>query len=163
MKGVILAGGKGTRLKPFTLLLNKHLLPIGHYPMIYWPILKLRDAGITEILIITNNKHLHTFHELLGQGEELKVSLHYKIQENIGGGIADALMNAKNFIYDEKFVVLLGDNIFEDSLLPYIKKFQEQEKGARVLLKEVTDPTPYGVPRSFEVREGFNCKFLVSS
>jgi glucose-1-phosphate thymidylyltransferase len=153
MKGVILAGGKGTRLKPFTLILNKHLLPVGHYPMIYWPVLKLRDAGITEILIITNNNHLNSFIELLGKGEELNVSLHYKNQENVGGGIADALMNAKSFINHEKFVVLLGDNVFEDSLIPYVNKFQEQEKGARVLLKEVKDPSRYGVPRLDETKK----------
>ncbi|QGQ44732.1 sugar phosphate nucleotidyltransferase [Metabacillus sediminilitoris] len=147
MKGVILAGGTGSRLKPFTQVLNKHLLPVGPYPMIYWPIIRLRDAGINEILIITNNNHLNSFVELLGQGEELNVKLHYIIQRNEGSGIADALMCAKSFINKEKFVVLLGDNIFEDSLTPYVQAFQKQEKGARVLLKKVNDPTRYGVPQ----------------
>jgi glucose-1-phosphate thymidylyltransferase len=147
MKGVILAGGSGSRLKPFTKYLNKHLLPVGRYPMIYWPILKLRDAGINEILIITNQHHLRSFIELLGLGEELDVKLHYKLQKNQGGGIADALMNAKDFINRDRFVVLLGDNIFEDSLTPYVQSFQQQDIGARVLLKEVKNPHRYGVPR----------------
>ncbi|EIJ81339.1 dTDP-glucose pyrophosphorylase [Bacillus methanolicus PB1] len=147
MKGVILAGGTGSRLKPLTKFLNKHLLPVGPYPMIYWPILKLRDAGIHEILIITNQHHLSSFIELLGLGEELNVKIQYKIQINEGGGIADALMSAKDFINEDKFVVILGDNIFEDSLTPYIQSFQQQDAGARVLLKEVNDPARYGVPR----------------
>lgn len=147
MKGVILAGGTGARLKPFTRILNKHLLPVGPYPMVYWPIIRLRDAGIKDILIITNKNHLSPFIELLGQGEELNVKLDYKIQKKEGGGIADALMSAKSFIGQEKFVVLLGDNVFEDSITPYIKEFQKQDKGARVLLKEVEDPTRYGVPQ----------------
>jgi glucose-1-phosphate thymidylyltransferase len=147
MKGVILAGGTGTRLKPLTSYINKHLLPVGPYPMIYWPILKLCEARINDILIITNKQHLSSFIELLGDGEEMNVKITYGIQKNEGGGIADALMCAKNFIQDEKFIALLGDNIFEDSLLPYVKLFQKQKKGARVLLKEVQDPSRYGVPQ----------------
>ncbi|CAM4260414.1 sugar phosphate nucleotidyltransferase [Lederbergia lenta] len=146
MKGVILAGGTGTRLQPFTTILNKHLLPVGPYPMIHWPILRLRNAGIDEIMIITNKDDLSSFIKLLGHGEELNVKLHYKVQKNKGGGIADALVSAKSFIGTGKFVVLLGDNIFEDSLLPYIEDFKEQKIGARILLKEVKDPTRYGVP-----------------
>ncbi|MBM7622070.1 glucose-1-phosphate thymidylyltransferase [Bacillus tianshenii] len=146
MKGVILAGGTGSRLKPFTLFLNKHLLPVGHYPMIYWPIITLRDAGIRDILIVTNKSHLASFIELLGDGEELQVSLQYKVQRNEGGGIADALKSASNFIGKEKFVLILGDNIYFDSIAPYVNAFMEQQQGARVLLKEVKDPTRYGVP-----------------
>lgn len=146
MKGIILAGGTGSRLKPLTKILNKHLLPVGPYPMIFWSIQKLRDAGIKEILIITNQHHLSSFIELLGQGEDLGVELHYKIQKNEGGGIADALICAKGFLKEEKFVVLLGDNIFEDSLLPFIKVYMEQDEGAMVLLKKVEDPCRYGVP-----------------
>lgn len=145
MKGVILAGGTGTRLKPFTRYLNKHLLPVGPYPMIYWPILKLREAEIDDILIITNQRHLHSFIELLGHGEELNVNLQYGIQKNEGGGIADALLNAKNFIHHEKFVVILGDNIFEEPLVTYVEAFQHQKEGGRVLLKKVSDPSRYGV------------------
>ncbi|MGG4199167.1 sugar phosphate nucleotidyltransferase [Peribacillus frigoritolerans] len=146
MKGVILAGGTGSRLLPLTNFLNKHLLPVGPYPMIYWPIIKLKDAGINEILIITNKNHLSSFIELLGLGEELDVNIQYKIQSNEGGGIADALKLAKSFINDEKFVVLLGDNIFEDSLAPFVQSFHKQKMGARVILKEVKDLTRYGVP-----------------
>ncbi|WP_057767318.1 sugar phosphate nucleotidyltransferase [Cytobacillus praedii] len=146
MKGVILAGGSGTRLKPFTQVINKHLLPVGKYPMIYWPILKLKEAGIDEILIITNPKDVPSFIEILGSGENLNVELQYQIQPNVGGGIADALLGARHYINKEKFIVILGDNIFEDSLTPFVQTFKEQKKGARVLLKEVMDPIRYGVP-----------------
>ncbi|MEK3854443.1 sugar phosphate nucleotidyltransferase [Cytobacillus sp. FSL H8-0458] len=146
MKGVILAAGTGSRLAPVTNIISKHLLPVGPYPMIYWSIIKLRDAGIKDILIIVNKKHLGSFIELLGEGEELNVNLKYKLQQYEGKGIADALMAAKTFIRNEKFVVLLGDNIFEDSLTPFIQSFQGQEKGAKVLLKKVKDPSQYGVP-----------------
>lgn len=146
MKGVILAGGTGSRLKPLTKYLNKHLLPVGHYPMIYWPIFKLRDAGIKDILIVTNRNHLHAFIELLGMGEGLNINIQYQIQDNEGGGIANALMCAKDFIHQEKVIVLLGDNVFSDSLAPYIQAFEKQGTGARVLLKEVDDPKRYGVP-----------------
>lgn len=146
MKGVILAGGTGSRLEPLTKFLNKHLLPVGPYPMIYWSILKLKEAGINEILIVTNKNHLSSFIDLLGLGEDLHVNIQFKIQGKEGGGIADALMSAKNFINNEKFVVLLGDNIFEDSLSPFVLSFQKQKKGARLLLKEVGDLTRYGVP-----------------
>ncbi|MDQ0214461.1 glucose-1-phosphate thymidylyltransferase [Oikeobacillus pervagus] len=152
MKGVILAGGKGDRLKPLTQIMNKHLLPVGPYPMIYWPILKLKEAGIHEILIITNGDYLSFFEKLLGFGEGLNVKIQYRIQENIGGGIADALMWAADYINQEKFIVLLGDNIFEDSLTPYIESFNAQEKGARVLLKKVEYPSRYGVPHIDKVQ-----------
>lgn len=147
MKGVILAGGTGTRLKPLTVIFNKHLLPVGPYPMIYWPILKLKKAGIKDILIVTNQEHLCSFIALLGQGEELGVNIQYKIQKKEGGGIADALMGAKTFVKDGKFIVLLGDNIFADDLSAHIKSFKDQKIGAKVLLKKVTDPTRYGVPK----------------
>ncbi|PAL11678.1 sugar phosphate nucleotidyltransferase [Peribacillus simplex] len=146
MKGVILAGGTGSRLEPLTKFLNKHLLPVGPYPMIYWSILKLKEAGINEILIVTNKNHLSSFIELLGLGEDLHVNIQFKIQGNVGAGIADALMSAKKFINNEKFVVLLGDNIFEDSLSPFVHSFQKQKKGALLLLKEVEELTRYGVP-----------------
>lgn len=147
MKGIILAGGTGTRLLPFTRIINKHLLPVGPYPMVYWPIIKLKEAGIREILVITNHKHLNSFIEILGEGEELGVRLEYKTQKNEGGGIADALLGAQDFINRGKFAVLLGDNLFEDSLAQHINAFEKQDKGARVLLKEVSNPARYGVPR----------------
>ena len=146
MKGVILAGGKGTRLKPLTSIINKHLLPVGPYPMIYWSIFRLREAGIKEIIIITNPKDIEDFISILGHGEELDVKLIYGTQQTEGAGIADALLCAKEFLHQEKFVVILGDNIFEHSLSPFVRAFQNQNKGARVLLKEVRDPSRYGVP-----------------
>ncbi|MGD6793059.1 sugar phosphate nucleotidyltransferase [Metabacillus indicus] len=145
MKGVILAGGTGTRLNPFTKVINKHLLPVGRYPMIYWSIKKLSDAGIKDILIVTNNNQTGLFERMLGNGEELKVSLQYEVQKKDGGGAADALLSSCRFIQDEKCVVLLGDNIFEDSLVPFVAKFKKQPSGARVLLKKVKDPERYGV------------------
>ncbi|MDR6999838.1 sugar phosphate nucleotidyltransferase [Neobacillus niacini] len=153
MKGIILAGGTGSRLKPLTSYINKHLLPVGPYPMIYWPIIKLREAGIKDIFIITNKQDLSSFIELLGNGEELNVNFEFGIQKKAGGGIADALMSARNYVGKEKFVVILGDNIFEDSLIPYVKSFLKQERGARVLLKEVKDPTRYGVPQLDEEKK----------
>lgn len=144
LKGVILAGGTGSRLRPLTQVINKHLLPVGRYPMIYWSILKCKEAGITDILILTNREHLSAFIQLLGAGEDLEVNIEYKIQEG-ANGIADAVSYAKPFVKEEKFIVILGDNIFEDSLIPYIEAFQEQEIGARVLLKKVANPERYGV------------------
>jgi glucose-1-phosphate thymidylyltransferase len=144
MKGVILAGGKGTRLEPFTKVVNKHLLPVGPSPMIYWPISRLKEAGITEILIITNGQHIASFKDIFGKGEELGVHLSYSIQNEKGGGIADALECAKDFV-DDKFVVLLGDNLFDEDLSPVIEEFLKEPNMARVLLKEVTDPERYGI------------------
>ncbi|WP_216828253.1 sugar phosphate nucleotidyltransferase [Alkalihalobacterium elongatum] len=144
MKGVILAGGKGTRLTPLTKIINKHLLPIGPFPMVYWSIIKLREAGIKDILIITNGTHLNSFTTLFGNGEELQVNLLYKVQDG-AKGIADGVSYAKSFVEDEKFIMVLGDNIFEDSIVPYIERFKQQKSGARVLLKEVSDPSRYGI------------------
>lgn len=144
MKGVILAGGTGTRLQPFTKITNKHLLPIGPYPMIYWPIKKLQEAGVTEILLITHKRDIDSFQTLLGDGKDLAVSLSYAIQPT-ASGISDGLKHAKNFIGKEKFILILGDNIFEDSLKPYIESFRRQQTGARVLIKKVKDPHRFGV------------------
>jgi glucose-1-phosphate thymidylyltransferase len=144
MKAVILAGGKGTRLQPLTRIINKHLLPIGSYPMIYWSIDRLKHAGITDILIVTNQQDLNSFLALFGFGEELSVTLSYKIQKDNGGGIADALECARDFV-DDKFIVLLGDNLFDDDLRPFIEEFQKGRQEAKVLLKEVEDPERYGV------------------
>ncbi|MCM3308583.1 sugar phosphate nucleotidyltransferase [Priestia megaterium] len=144
MKGVILAGGTGTRLGPFTKLLNKHLLPVGHYPMIYWSIEKLGNSGIEDILIITNEKDLNDFKIVLGNGNHLGVNIEYAIQP-YAGGISHGLFYAKDFVKEEKFVLLLGDNIFEDALLPYVEKFLKQNEGAKILLKRVHDPERYGI------------------
>ncbi|MGM0904669.1 MAG: sugar phosphate nucleotidyltransferase [Bacillota bacterium] len=145
MKGVILAGGLGTRLYPLTKFINKHLLPIGKYPMIFWSIIKLREAGIKQIMIVTNESDLSSFVQLLGLGEELGVKIHYRLQNNKGAGIADALMSARSFIGYEKFVLMLGDNLFEDSFSSHVQAFKNQESGARVFLKKVDNPSRYGV------------------
>lgn len=146
MKGVILAGGTGSRLYPLTKIINKHLLPVGNVPMICHSINKLKASGITDILLITGKQSAGMYAELLGGGQEWGVHVTYKVQEE-AGGIAQALSLAEPFIQPgEKFVVLLGDNLFEDGLAPYTNAFLNQPSGARVLLKQVHDPQRYGVP-----------------
>lgn len=132
MKGVILAGGTGSRLMPLTKAVNKHLLPVGPYPMIYWSIMKLEEAGITDILLITQKEYIPQFHKLLETGEELGVSITYQVQP-AASGISDGLSYAKRFTGRDPFVLLLGDNIFEDSLKPYTERFAKQEKEQRDL------------------------------
>jgi glucose-1-phosphate thymidylyltransferase len=144
MKGVILAGGLGTRLYPLTRATNKHLLPVGREPMIYHPIRQLRAAGIREILVVTSTDHMGDIVRCLGSGEEFGASFSFKVQEK-AGGIAHALALAESFAAGEPICVLLGDNIFEYSIAPYVAGFAEQETGARVLLKDVGDPERYGV------------------
>ncbi len=143
-KAVILAGGTGSRLAPFTNIINKHLLPVGKYPMIYWPIFKLKEAGISEILLLTSKEHLSSFIQLLGDGKKLGIRIHYAIQEK-ASGIADALSLAKEFVGEERFISLLGDNLFEDNLSPFIEEFTQQEHKAFILLKEVKDPRRFGI------------------
>ncbi|GFN31005.1 sugar phosphate nucleotidyltransferase [Paenibacillus xylaniclasticus] len=146
MKAVILAGGTGTRLHPLTGLLNKHMLPVGRYPMIHYSIVKLREAGVTDILLITGRSSAGMLISYLGSGSKLGVTMTYRIQEE-AGGIAQALELARPFIREsEKFVLLLGDNLFEDALDGYVQQFEQQEEGAMVLLKQVEDARRYGVP-----------------
>ncbi|MCL6443394.1 MAG: NTP transferase domain-containing protein [Alicyclobacillus sp.] len=146
MKGVILAGGTGTRLRPLTNLINKHLLPVGKFPMIEYPLQKLHDAGVRDVLIILGKHSAGLYLEYLGSGNERGLRLTYRVQEQ-SGGIAEALALAEGFIHpDEKFVVMLGDNLLGDDLTPFINEFQLQETGARVLLTPVSDPRRYGVP-----------------
>jgi glucose-1-phosphate thymidylyltransferase len=146
MKGVILSGGTGTRLRPLTDLINKHLLPVGKLPMIDYPLQKLRDAGIEDILIVLGKHSAGLYLHYLGSGENKGLRITYRIQEQ-AGGIAQALSLTEGFIApNEKFVVILGDNLFGDPLTPYINEFHMQETGAKVLLKEVDDPRRYGVP-----------------
>ena len=146
MKAVILAGGTGTRLLPLTRLLNKHLLPVGKLPMICYSLHRLQEAGVTNILLVTGRQAAGSFTDFLGSGNEYGVSLTYRIQEE-AGGIAQALELAQPFIgEDRKFIVLLGDNLFEESLKPHIDAFAQQLEGAMVLLKQVPDPERYGVP-----------------
>ncbi|WP_010676906.1 sugar phosphate nucleotidyltransferase [Bacillus timonensis] len=144
MKGIILAGGKGTRLYPLTKVTNKHLLPVGKEPMIFNPIKQLISVGITEILIVTSTQHMGDVVNLLGSGKELGCSFTYKVQEE-AGGIAQALALAENFAQGEKIVVILGDNISTTSIKPNVDRFINQKYGARILLKKVGDPERYGV------------------
>ena len=145
LKGVILAGGSGTRLRPFTKIINKHLLPVGSQPMLHWSIVKLKEAGITDILIITGQESVHHFQDIFGDGKMYNVKLSYAIQP-YAGGISHGLLFAKEFVKEECFVLLLGDNIFADSLTPFIQTYMV-EKGAKVLLKQVADPKRYGVAK----------------
>lgn len=140
-KGVILAGGLGTRMMPLTSITNKHLLPVYDQQMIMFPLKTLISSGIRDILIITDKKFIGDFSKLLGNGKKLGVSLSYGTQKNPKGGIADALKSAKDFVKKEEFAVILGDNIFEDTL-----NFQlEGGKLAKVFLKEVANPDGFGV------------------
>lgn len=136
MKGVILAGGLGTRLRPMTYLLNKHLLPIYNKPMVYYPIETLKEMGIIDILMISGGNHLGRFLELLSDGKELGVELTYKVQRE-AGGIAQALSLAEKFVGGEQFCVILADNIFEYGV--------EIPKKCGIVFKEVADPTGLGV------------------
>ncbi len=144
MKGIILAGGKGTRLYPLTKVTNKHLLPVGKEPMIFHPIKQLVSAGIDQIMIVTSTDHMGDIVKVLGSGKEFGCEFTFKVQEE-AKGIADALLLAENFAGNDKIVVFLGDNVFEYSIYPYVNNFKTQEKGARVLLKKVNDPERFGI------------------
>jgi glucose-1-phosphate thymidylyltransferase len=144
MKGVILAGGTGSRLNPLTKVTNKHLLPVYDKPMIYYPILKLKQAGVNNILIISGRGHAGHFLELLGSGKSLGVDLSYEVQEE-AGGIAQALSLAEDFTGNGKVVVHLGDNILQDSIAQGVRIFARQQKGAKIYLKRVVDPKSFGV------------------
>ncbi|CAH1193308.1 Glucose-1-phosphate thymidylyltransferase [Paenibacillus plantiphilus] len=144
MKGIILAGGTGSRLFPLTKVTNKHLLPVGKYPMIYHAIDKLKEAGLTDILIVTGKDHMGAVVNLLGSGAEFGVTFTYKVQDS-AGGIAEALGLAENFVNGERMVVILGDNVFEDQISLYVNNFNKQLAGAKILIKEVPDPQRYGV------------------
>lgn len=144
IKGVVLAGGTGSRLMPLTKVTNKHLLAVGKKPMIYYPVEKLVSAGIDEILIVTGVDHMGDVVNLLGSGKDFSCRFTYKVQDQ-AGGIAQALSLAECFASDGGVVAILGDNIFKASLKPYLQKFAAQKKGARVLLKEVDNPQRFGV------------------
>jgi glucose-1-phosphate thymidylyltransferase len=143
MKGVILAGGSGTRLHPLTLITNKHLLPVYDRPMILYPLETLKRSGIDEIMIVCGKEHGGHFMNFLGSGKEHGVKLSYALQHG-AGGIAEALGLAKDFVGDDKLAVVLGDNIFEDDFSESVKKFNNLS-GAMVFLKEVPDPKRFGV------------------
>ena len=145
VKGVILAGGLGTRLYPLTTVTNKHLLPIYNKPMIYYPIETLADAGVREVMVVTGGNNAGDFLRLLGDGKELGLKhIEYAYQKG-EGGIADALKLAKDFADGDRIVVVLGDNIIEKSIRRFVDKFRNQEDGARILIKKVPDPQRFGV------------------
>lgn len=145
LKGVVLAGGLGKRLTPLTKITNKHLLPVYNQPMIYFPIQTLVEADIRDILIVTGGNHAGEFLRLLGNGGAFGLKhIDYTYQEG-EGGIADALRLAEDFAEGSKIVVILGDNIIEKSIKEYVEKFERQDKGARILIKEVEVPQRFGV------------------
>jgi len=146
MKGIILAGGLGTRLFPLTKITNKHLLPVHDRPMIYYPLQTLINAGIRDILIVTGGNNAGDFLRLLGNGKEFGLKhINYTYQEG-EGGIAAALDLAEYFADGEKICVVLGDNLIENNIARAVRSFQEQKEGAKILLKEVPDPHRFGVP-----------------
>ena len=146
MKGIILAGGKGTRLYPLTKHTNKHLLPVGPEPMIYNPVKNLVACGIREILIVTSSEHMGDIVTTLGSGEEFEADFTYKVQEE-AKGIADALRLGKGFAGDDSVFVLLGDNIFEQPLVHFVDNYKakQAQKGARVMLVKVDNPSGFGI------------------
>jgi glucose-1-phosphate thymidylyltransferase len=152
MKGVILAGGLGTRLYPLTKVTNKHLLPVYDKPMIYYPIQTLINAGIDDILIVTGGNNAGDFLRLLGNGKEFGLKhINYTYQEG-EGGIAEALRLAEFFAAGEKICVVLGDNLIEKNIRRAVEAFRKQKGGAKILLKEVPDPQRFGVAELEEDR-----------
>lgn len=146
MKGIILAGGIGSRLAPLTRVTNKHLLPVYDRPMVFFPIQTLVNAGITDILLVTGGQNAGDFLRLLGNGKDFGLQhINYTYQQG-EGGIADALRLAEYFAAGEKICVVLGDNIIETNIIAACAQFRKQERGAHILLKEVADPQRFGVP-----------------
>src|SRR5215472_11040680 len=146
MKGIVLAGGTGSRLFPLTKITNKHLLPIFDKPMIFYPIETLVSAGIRDILLVTGGRNSGDFLRLLANGKEFGLKhLNYTYQEG-EGGIADALALAEHFADGEKICVILGDNIIEKSIAGAVAAFEKQERGAKIHLKRVDNPQRFGVP-----------------
>jgi glucose-1-phosphate thymidylyltransferase len=145
MKGVILAGGLGTRLRPLTNITNKHLLPVYDRPMIFYPIQTLVDAGIRDVMVVTGGNSAGDFLRLLGDGSQFglrTLNYAYQVKE---GGIAEAIGLTRAFVGADRFAVILGDNILEQSIRQYVEAFQSQPGGARILLKQVSNPRDYGV------------------
>jgi glucose-1-phosphate thymidylyltransferase len=145
VKGVILAGGLGTRLRPLTRITNKHLLPIYDKPMIFYPIAMLVEAGITEIMVVTGGYSAGDFLRLIGNGEDFGLSqINYAYQKG-EGGIAEALGLTRGFVDDDRVVVVLGDNILEKGIRTGVEAFRRQERGSRIFLKPVPHPWEYGI------------------
>lgn len=151
LKGVVLAGGTGSRLSPLTKVTNKHLLPVFDEPMIYYPIRMLVEAGISDIMVVTGGNSAGDFLKLLGNGEEFGLQqMQYGYQKG-AGGIAEALGLTRYFVGNDDVVVVLGDNLLENSIANAVQSFREQDGGARVLLKQVHDPERFGVA---EIEDG---------
>lgn len=144
IKGVILAGGKGTRLWPITKVVSKHMLPVGNQPVIYYPIMTLKNAGIKDVLIVCGTEHTQQYMEVLGSGEEFGVNFSYAIQRK-PGGIAQGLGLARSFADGNSVALILGDNIFGDNLSEAVNKFSKKDRGSLVVLKQVPDPQRFGV------------------
>ena len=144
IRGVILAGGKGTRMGELTKVTNKHLLPVGPFPMVYHPLKKLTGAGLSEILLVSGTEHMGDFISLLGSGKDHRCRLTYRVQDE-AGGIAQALGLAEHFCTGSRSLVLLGDNIFRDPLIALVEKANSRPDWAWIGLKEVHDPGRYGV------------------
>ena len=146
MKGVVLAGGLGSRLRPLTSVTNKHLLPVYDQPMIYYQIQTLVNSGITDIMIVTGGNSAGDFLKLLGNGKAFGLKhLNYTYQEG-EGGIAEALALVEHFAADEPVCVVLGDNIIEGNIAAAVESYRKQKTGAKIILKEVPDPERFGVP-----------------
>jgi glucose-1-phosphate thymidylyltransferase len=144
IKGVILAGGTGSRLFPLTKVTNKHLLPVGRKPMIVHAVDKFVEAGVTDIMVITGVEHMGDVVGLLGSGKDFACDFTYRVQDR-AGGIAEALGLCRDFVGEDRCVVVLGDNIFQASLVPILERYRQQAAGARLLLKKVSDPQRFGV------------------
>jgi len=161
MRGVILAGGTGSRLAPLTEAVNKHMLPVGDRPMIQHSIEKLVEAGITDIIVVTGGEHLGGIAEFLGGGARFRCDITYRVQES-AGGIAEALLLCETFMCGtEDFVVILGDNVFEESIAKWSARFAthravSRKMSAKVMLKGVCDPERFGVP-TFDSRGDISC------
>lgn len=146
MKGIVLAGGLGTRLLPLTKITNKHLLPVYDKPMIYYPLQTLINAGIKDIMIVTGGNNAGDFLMLLGNGKKFGLKdISYTYQEG-EGGIAEALCLAEDFADKEKIMIILGDNVIERNIIKEREEFERQKEGAKILLKEVQNPEHFGVP-----------------
>ncbi len=150
LKGIILAGGTGSRLYPLSRVTNKHLLPVGRYPMIYHPLVRMKRAGVEEVAVVTSPEHMGDVVNLLGSGRRFGLDLTFRVQDE-PGGIAQAIGLCRTFTADDPFLVILGDNVLSEDIdedaRAYLELLESAGSGARVLLKEVPDPERYGVPR----------------
>ncbi len=145
MKGVVLAGGLGSRLRPLTRVTNKHLLPVYDKPMVFYPIQTLVDAGVTEIMLVTGGNNAGEFLRLLGNGEDFGLNMMHYTYQKTEGGIAHALALTRQFVGSDKVVVILGDNFIQGSIKKAVDDFDKQPSGAKIFLKEVDNPVEFGV------------------